>query len=122
MLIQCLPGIYDSLKDIQKFVFFSDFQISQIDMFSFFVLIKEKVYDRIGTDQKTVELFGVKVPMLEIPVKPGRNLPIILEAAAKNERLKRMGYFSARDFNQNIIKWIETGEAQAVYYSGDDFY
>ena len=82
----------------------------------------QKVYDRIGTDQKTVELFGVKVPMLEIPVKPGRNLPIILEAAAKNERLKRMGYFSARDFNQNIIKWIETGEAQAVYYSGDDFY
>ncbi|MCR4627520.1 MAG: HPr(Ser) kinase/phosphatase [Treponema sp.] len=81
-----------------------------------------KIYDRIGTEQKFVELFGVKVPLIEIPVKPGRNLPIILEAAAKNERLKRMGYYSAKDFNQNILKWIETGEAQAVYYGGDDSY
>jgi len=82
----------------------------------------KKIYDRIGTEQKFVELFGVKVPLLEIPVKPGRNLPIILEAAAKNERLKHMGYYSAKDFNQNILKWIETGEAQAVYYGGDDSY
>ena len=83
-----------------------------------------KVYDRIGTDRKTVDLLGVKVPCLEIPVKPGRNLPIILEAAAMNERLKNMGYNSARDFNQNVLKWIETGEAQTTYYnaSGDDAY
>lgn len=81
-----------------------------------------KVYDRIGIDQQNMELFGVKVPLLEIPVKPGRNLPIILEAAAKNERLKRMGYFSAKNFNQNILKWIETGEAQNVYYDGEDSY
>ncbi len=82
----------------------------------------KKVYDRIGTEQKTVDMFGVKVPCLEIPVKPGRNLPIILEVAAMNERLKKMGYFSARDFNQNILKWIETGEAQNVYSFGDDAY
>ncbi|QTQ12439.1 HPr kinase/phosphorylase [Treponema parvum] len=82
----------------------------------------KKVYDRIGSDQKTVDFFGVKVPCLEIPVKPGRNLPIILEAAAMNERLKKMGYFSARDFNQNVLKWIESGEAQSVYYSGEDAY
>lgn len=81
-----------------------------------------KVYDRIGMDQNTVDLLGVKVPCLEIPVKPGRNLPIILEAAAMNERLKNMGYYSARDFNQNVLKWIETGEAQTAYYSSDDSY
>ncbi len=81
-----------------------------------------KVYDRLGTNQKTVDLLGVKIPAIEIPVKPGRNLPIIIEAAAMNERLKKMGYNSARDFNQNILRWIETGEAQAAYYGSEDVY
>ena len=39
-----------------------------------------------------------------------------------NERLKAMGYNSARDFNQNILKWIESGEAQTTYYGSDDSY
>ena len=64
---------------------------------------------------------GVLEP-LEIPVKPGRNLPIIIETAAMNERLKSMGYYSAKEFNQNILKWIETGAAQAAYYGSDDSY
>ncbi len=81
-----------------------------------------KVYDRLGTNQKTNDLLGVKIPSIEIPVKPGRNLPIIIEAAAMNERLKKMGYNSARDFNQNILKWIETGDAQAAYYGTEDSY
>lgn len=81
-----------------------------------------KAYDRLGTDQKYKELLGVKVPVIEIPVRPGRNLPIIIEAAAMNERLKDMGYNSAKEFNQNILKWIETGEAQRVYNGNDDSY
>ena len=81
-----------------------------------------KIYDRIGTEQKTVDLLGVKIPAIEIPVKPGRNLPIIIEAAAMNERLKKMGYNSAQDFNQNVLKWIETGDAQAAYYGREDVY
>ena len=81
-----------------------------------------KAYDRLGTDQKYKELLGVKVPVIEIPVRPGRNLPIIIEAAAMNERLKNMGYNSAKEFNQNILKWIETGEAQRVYNGNDDSY
>ncbi|MGN0739413.1 MAG: HPr(Ser) kinase/phosphatase [Treponema sp.] len=81
-----------------------------------------KIYDRIGTNQRTIDLLGVKIPAIEIPVKPGRNLPIIIEAAAMNERLKKMGYNSARDFNQNVLRWIETGEAQAAYYGQDDNY
>ncbi len=83
---------------------------------------QNKIYDRIGTDEQVTDLLGVKVPTIEIPVKPGRNLPIIIEAAAMNERLKYMGYNSARDFNQNILKWIESGEAQAAYYGSDDSY
>jgi len=50
-----------------------------------------KVYDRIGMDEMTMEILGVHVPKLEIPVKPGRNLPIIIETAAMNERLKKWG-------------------------------
>ena len=81
-----------------------------------------KAYDRLGTEQKYQELLGVKVPVIEIPVRPGRNLPIIIEAAAMNERLKNMGYNSAKDFNQNVLKWIETGDAQSAYYGNDDSY
>jgi HPr kinase/phosphorylase len=81
-----------------------------------------KVYDRLGTDTHTTDLLGVKIPSIEIPVKPGRNLPIIIEAAAMNERLKSMGYYSAQEFNQNILKWIESGEAQTAYYGSDDSY
>lgn len=81
-----------------------------------------KAYDRLGTEQKYMELLGVKVPVIEIPVRPGRNLPIIIEAAAMNERLKNMGYNSAKDFNQNVLKWIETGDAQSVYTGNDDSY
>ena len=81
-----------------------------------------KVYDRLGMNQKTMELLGVNVPLLEIPVKPGRNIPIIVETASMNERLKSMGYNSARDFNQNVLKWIEDGAAKTAFYTGDDTY
>ncbi|MCQ2591271.1 MAG: HPr(Ser) kinase/phosphatase [Treponema sp.] len=81
-----------------------------------------KAYDRLGTEQKYKELLGVKIPIIEIPVRPGRNLPIIIEAAAMNERLKDMGYNSAQDFNQNVLKWMETGDANNAYYGNDDSY
>jgi HPr kinase/phosphorylase len=80
-----------------------------------------KVYDRVGTETNMKEYLGVKLPLIEIPVRPGRNLPIIIEAAAMNERLKTMGYFSAKEFNQNILRWIETGEAQKAFYGNDDY-
>jgi HPr kinase/phosphorylase len=81
-----------------------------------------KVYDRLGTEELTMDILGVRVPKLEIPVRPGRNIPIILETAAMNERLKSMGYFSAKEFNQNVLRWIETDAARAPYYGADDSY
>lgn len=81
-----------------------------------------KVYDRLGTHQLTQDLLGVKIPALEVPVKPGRNIPIILETAAMNERLKSMGYYAAREFNQNVLRWIESGDALASYYGSEDIY
>ncbi|MCL2380113.1 MAG: HPr(Ser) kinase/phosphatase [Treponema sp.] len=80
----------------------------------------KKNYDRIGIEEQYTELLGVKVPMLEIPVKPGRNIPIIIETAAMNERLKSMGYNAAREFNQNILRWIESDTSKSVYFGSEN--
>ena len=55
----------------------------------------EKVYDRMGMDNEYTTLLGVQIPSLTIPVRPGRNLAIILEVAAMNNRQKKMGYNAA---------------------------
>lgn len=81
-----------------------------------------KEYDRLGVNEIYTDILGVKIPSINIPVRPGRNLPIIIEAAAMNERLKKMGYNSARDFNQNVLKWIETGSANNTIHKNEDIY
>jgi HPr kinase/phosphorylase len=75
-----------------------------------------KNYDRLGMEDHTIEILGVNVPKLTIPVKPGRNIPIIIETAAMNERLKSMGYHAAKEFNKNILKWIESDAARSVFF------
>ena len=77
-------------------------------------------YDRIGLEEQFMEILGVNIPKLEIPVKPGRNVPIIIETAAMNERLKKMGYNAAKEFNQNILRWLESDTARAVYFGSED--
>lgn len=57
----------------------------------------EKIYDRMGVDTEYISLLGVKIPALTIPVKPGRNLAVILEVAAMNNRQKKMGYNAAAE-------------------------
>ena len=79
-----------------------------------------KPYDRFGADENETNLLGVNIPKIEIPVKPGRNIPILIETAAMNERLKSMGYNSAREFNKNILKWIERDSARSVYFGQDN--
>lgn len=74
-----------------------------------------KEYDRIGAEENTYEILDVQVPYLLIPVKPGRNIPIIIETAAMNERLKKMGYYSAKELDLNVMKWLETENARATY-------
>ena len=53
---------------------------------------KTKVYDRMGMENEYTEILGLRVPVLTIPVKPGRNLAVIIEVAAMNNRQKKMGY------------------------------
>ncbi len=62
----------------------------------------EKVYDRIGMDNTYTEIMGIHVPIMTIPVKPGRNLAIIIEVAAMNNRQKKMGYNAAQELLQNL--------------------
>lgn len=62
----------------------------------------EKVYDRMGMDNEYTEILDVKVPYTVIPVKPGRNLAVIIEVAAMNNRQKKMGYNAARELMHNL--------------------
>lgn len=62
----------------------------------------EKVYDRMGVDGETVDILGLTVPSLTIPVKPGRNLAVIIEVAAMNNRQKKMGYNAALELLRNL--------------------
>ncbi|MCL2546482.1 MAG: HPr(Ser) kinase/phosphatase [Oscillospiraceae bacterium] len=64
----------------------------------------KKQYDRLGLDQMTTEILGVEIPKLEVPVKPGRNLAIIIEVAAMNLRHKKLGYNAAKEFTDRISR------------------
>ena len=62
----------------------------------------EKVYDRMGIENEYTEILGVNVPYTVVPVKPGRNLAVIIEVAAMNNRQKKMGYNAARELMHNL--------------------
>ncbi len=65
----------------------------------------KKFYDRVGLDENYHELLGIKIPYHILPVKPGRDVALLIETIVLNHRLKEMGYNSAKDFN---IKLLET--------------
>ena len=62
----------------------------------------DKVYDRLGLENEYTEILDIKVPVTTVPVKPGRNLSIIIEAAAMNNRQKKMGYNAARELLHSL--------------------
>ncbi len=61
-----------------------------------------KEYDRLGLSEEYINILGVKLPKITLPVRPGRNLAIIIEIAARNYRLKMMGYNAAREFDARL--------------------
>ncbi|OGW87018.1 MAG: HPr(Ser) kinase/phosphatase [Omnitrophica bacterium RIFCSPHIGHO2_02_FULL_46_11] len=65
---------------------------------------KEREYERLGLEGQEYELLGMKVPHLIIPVRPGRNIPILVETAALTQRLNKMGANPAKEFNQRLIQ------------------
>ncbi len=69
----------------------------------------EKVYDRMGTSNQTMDILGIDIPTITIPVKPGRNLAIIIEVAAMSNRQKKMGYNAANELMHKLGMTDETG-------------
>mgnify|MGYP002580132987 CR=1 FL=1 len=61
-----------------------------------------KVYDRMGMEDHYTDILGVQVPSITIPVKPGRNIAVILEVAAMNYREKKLGYNAAHELLQRL--------------------
>ena len=66
-----------------------------------------KHYDRMGLEEHYVDLLGIKVPCITIPVSPGRNIAVILEVAAMNNRQKRLGFNAALEFSQQLDRQFE---------------
>ena len=71
----------------------------------------DEQYDRMGLEEKTYNILNTEIPYLKIPVRAGRNICILIETAAKNFRLKEMGYNSAKELNKNLIAQIEKKKA-----------
>ena len=66
-----------------------------------------EVYDRLGLEQQYTDILGVQIPMNTIPITPGRNLAVILEVAAMNNRQRRMGYNAALEFTEQINRHFD---------------
>ena len=67
----------------------------------------QEVYDRVGLEDQYKEILGVKVPMNTIPVTAGRNLAVILEVAAMNNRQRKLGYNAAQEFTEQVDRHFE---------------
>ncbi len=68
-----------------------------------------KMYDRLGLDEETTDILGIKIPSIVLPVSPGRNLSVVIEVAAMNNRQKKMGYNSAQEFNKKLMDSMGLG-------------
>lgn len=66
--------------------------------------------DRTGLETRKITILDVEIPLIRIPVSPGRNLAVLIEVAALNQRLRSQGYFSAETFNQRLIDRMKSKE------------
>lgn len=72
---------------------------------------EEESYDRLGLDEATIELLDMELPLLRIPVRPGRNMAVILEVAARNHILKAVGHHGAKKFIESLMGDVEEPES-----------
>jgi len=77
---------------------------------------QHKQYERLGLDEEKLRIMDTDVPIITVPVRPGRNLAVIIEVAAMNFRLKRMGYNAAVHFSKRLTDTIE--DADTEIYDG----
>jgi HPr kinase/phosphorylase len=69
-------------------------------------------YDRLGIEERKFSILDVEVPMLTVPVRPGRNMSTIIEVAARNQLLKFQGHHSAREFQDKLNREIADGRVR----------
>ncbi|MBP5270975.1 MAG: HPr(Ser) kinase/phosphatase [Clostridia bacterium] len=74
--------------------------------------VEGKMYDRMGLEEEKIDILGIELPSLTVPVKPGRNLAVIIEIAAMNNRQKKMGYNTAEEFNRRIMQVTGIGDGK----------
>ena len=74
----------------------------------------QKVYDRLGLEDQYMDILGVKIPMNTIPITPGRNLAVILEVAAMNNRQRKMGYNAAAEFTETLNRHFDENMGKTV--------
>ena len=74
-----------------------------------------EAYDRLGLESQYTDILGVKVPSITVPVTPGRNLAVIFEVAARNNRQKRMGYNAAEEFTEQLNKFFLESNEGAMF-------
>ncbi|CAH0344806.1 HPr(Ser) kinase/phosphatase [Bacillus sp. CECT 9360] len=75
---------------------------------------KNKQYDRVGLDEETMKIIDTDITKLTVPVRPGRNLAVIIEVAAMNFRLKRMGVNAAEQFSSRLNNAIAEGDHEEL--------
>jgi len=68
--------------------------------------VQGKFYDRLGMDTEYTEILGIRIPSITIPVRPGRNLALIIEIATMNMRQKLMGFNTAEELNEKLMKHL----------------
>ncbi|WP_314830984.1 HPr(Ser) kinase/phosphatase [uncultured Streptococcus sp.] len=71
-----------------------------------------KTFDRLGNDTEELEVAGVRIPRIRIPVKTGRNISVVIEAAAMNYRAKQMGYDATKIFEERLTDLISRNEVK----------
>ena len=75
---------------------------------------EQHFYDRVGLDEKFIDVLGISVPFHVLPVKPGRDVVLLLETIALNHRLKDMGYHSAKEFNLKLLEALSRRQKKRV--------
>lgn len=74
----------------------------------------DEIYDRLGVDDEDYPILGEELPILRVPIRPGRNIATIIEVAARNQILKGLGVHSARDFQETLARQLAKGAENAA--------
>lgn len=80
---------------------------------------EEKIYDRLGLDENKMKIMDTELTRLVVPVRPGRNLSVIIEVAAMDYRMKRLGINAAQEFSDRLEQAIQEGSTNEIEPEGE---